>query len=120
MDQSFSGSCQRLDELTKFSVLCRLCDRLVSIRRPERRKEMLSRYINEYRQEIRRRNQACSVVDSDLEPETTYPLMRLLLPYFDSERPAYGIKENKLAKLYIQILGLNKDSADAKRLLHYK
>ncbi|XP_071488614.1 DNA ligase 4-like [Diadema antillarum] len=56
-------------------------------------------------------------------PTTTdnfYPAMRLLLPQLERERLAYGIKEFTLAKLYIEILGLAKESTDAKKLLNYR
>lgn len=49
-----------------------------------------------------------------------YPYLRLLLPWCDKDRGAYGIKESKLAKHYIKLLGLPNDSDDAKRLLNYK
>ncbi|XP_077866902.1 DNA ligase 4-like, partial [Saccoglossus kowalevskii] len=52
--------------------------------------------------------------------DSFYPCMRLLLPQLERERLAYGIKEHTLAKLYIDILGLGKDSPDAKKLLNYK
>ncbi|XP_041473446.1 DNA ligase 4-like isoform X2 [Lytechinus variegatus] len=56
-------------------------------------------------------------------PKTTdnfYPAMRLLLPQLERERMAYGIKEHTLAKLYIDILGLAKESTDARKLLNYR
>ncbi|XP_072034969.1 DNA ligase 4-like [Amphiura filiformis] len=52
--------------------------------------------------------------------DSFYPIMRLLLPQLERERVAYGIKENTLAKLYIDILGLAKNSADAQKLLNYR
>ncbi|CAG8658863.1 19827_t:CDS:10, partial [Dentiscutata erythropus] len=49
-----------------------------------------------------------------------YPVMRLLIPHLDNERTSYGMKENVLAKTYINVLGLSKDSPHAERLLHWK
>ena len=46
--------------------------------------------------------------------------MRLLLPQLDRQRPAYGMKETALAKQYIDILNISKDSSDAHKLLHYR
>ena len=46
--------------------------------------------------------------------------MRLLLPQLDKSRPAYGMKETVLAKYYIDILNIAKDSVDAKKLLNYR
>ncbi|KAJ8019961.1 DNA ligase 4 [Holothuria leucospilota] len=52
--------------------------------------------------------------------DSFYPAMRLILPQLERERMAYGIKEHTLAKLYIEILGLAKESTDAKKLLNYR
>lgn len=46
--------------------------------------------------------------------------MRLLLPQLDRARPAYGMKEVALAKHYIDILNIAKESMDAQKLLHYR
>ncbi|XP_069022381.1 DNA ligase 4 [Embiotoca jacksoni] len=57
------------------------------------------------------------------EPKTTdsfYPAMRLTVPSFERERMAYGIKENMLAKLYIDVLGLPKNGPEAHKLLNYR
>lgn len=63
-----------------------------------------------------------SALHSDT-PKTTdsfYPAMRLLVPSFERERMAYGIKENMLAKLYIDVLGLPKNGPEANKLLNYR
>ena len=52
--------------------------------------------------------------------DTFFPAMRLLLPQVDGSRPAYGMKEVALAKNYIDILNIAKESADAQKLLHYR
>ncbi|KAJ8351482.1 hypothetical protein SKAU_G00229580 [Synaphobranchus kaupii] len=57
------------------------------------------------------------------DPNTTdsfYPAMRLIVPSFERERMAYGIKENMLAKLYIDVLGLPKNGPEAHKLLNYR
>ena len=46
--------------------------------------------------------------------------MRLLLPHIDRSRPAYGLKEVALARHYIDILNIAKESTDAQKLLHYR
>ncbi|XP_028326722.1 DNA ligase 4 [Gouania willdenowi] len=56
-------------------------------------------------------------------PHTTdsfYPAMRLIVPQFERERMAYGIKESMLAKLYIDVLGLPKNGPEASKLLNYR
>ncbi|TDH65009.1 uncharacterized protein CCR75_000635 [Bremia lactucae] len=47
-----------------------------------------------------------------------YPLIRLVLPHLDRER-TYMLKEKKIAKLYIDILGLAPMSKDAQKLEHF-
>jgi len=51
--------------------------------------------------------------------QNLYPLMRILLPHLDI-RATYGMKEKKLAELYIKTLSLPKESRDANMLLKYK
>ena len=46
--------------------------------------------------------------------------MRLVIPQVDKSRAAYGLKETALAKQYIDILNIAKDSRDAKKLLNYR
>ncbi|XP_061693076.1 DNA ligase 4 [Syngnathoides biaculeatus] len=56
-------------------------------------------------------------------PKTTdsfYPAMRLIVPSFERERLAYGIKESMLAKLYIDVLCLPKNGPEANKLLNYR
>nr|XP_055036477.1 DNA ligase 4 [Misgurnus anguillicaudatus] len=52
--------------------------------------------------------------------DSFYPALRLIVPQFERERMAYGIKENMLAKLYIDVLGLPKNGSEANKLLHYR
>ncbi|KAI9908466.1 hypothetical protein PsorP6_004025 [Peronosclerospora sorghi] len=47
-----------------------------------------------------------------------YPLIRLVLPQLDRER-TYMLKEKKIAKIYVQVLGLAPISKDAQKLEHY-
>ena len=61
-----------------------------------------------------------SLSPSSLQTDTFLPAMRLLLPQVDSGRPAYGMKEVALAKNYIDILNIAKESTDAQKLLHYR
>ena len=55
-----------------------------------------------------------------LQTDSFYPAMRLLLPQLDRQRPAYGMKETALAKQYIDILSIAKESPDAQKLLNYR
>ncbi|EGZ28366.1 hypothetical protein PHYSODRAFT_284249 [Phytophthora sojae] len=47
-----------------------------------------------------------------------YPLVRLVLPQLDRER-TYMLKEKKIAKIYVQVLGLSPASKDAQKLEHF-
>lgn len=49
-----------------------------------------------------------------------FPLMRLILPHLDSERPQYKLKQRSLAKMYVQLLALNESSEAAQTLLNWK
>lgn len=51
---------------------------------------------------------------------TLYPILRLLLPDCERERSAYNLKEAKLGALLVKVLSLNKQSADAKKLLNFR
>uniref|UniRef100_K3WBD5 DNA ligase n=1 Tax=Globisporangium ultimum (strain ATCC 200006 / CBS 805.95 / DAOM BR144) TaxID=431595 RepID=K3WBD5_GLOUD len=47
-----------------------------------------------------------------------YPLLRLLLPQLDRER-TYNLKEKKIAKIYIDVLGMASESKDAQKIEHF-
>uniref|UniRef100_UPI00358EDA60 DNA ligase 4 isoform X2 n=1 Tax=Myxine glutinosa TaxID=7769 RepID=UPI00358EDA60 len=55
-----------------------------------------------------------------VEGDTFFPALRLVLPQQDRDRPAYGLKESALGKLYVNVLGLSADSKDGRRLLNYR
>jgi DNA ligase-4 len=54
--------------------------------------------------------------------ENLFPLMRLLLPQLDTEnnRHNYGLREAGLAEMYINALGLTKESESAQIIINYK
>ncbi|WVQ76196.1 hypothetical protein IAR50_005859 [Cryptococcus sp. DSM 104548] len=49
-----------------------------------------------------------------------YPLIRLLIPDKDRERPNYNLKEAALANAYIEALGIMKHSEPADSMIHWK
>ncbi|ODN88085.1 hypothetical protein L198_06844 [Cryptococcus wingfieldii CBS 7118] len=49
-----------------------------------------------------------------------YPLIRLLIPDKDRERPNYNLKEAALANAYIEALGLEKHSEAGDSMIHWK
>ncbi|TMW55054.1 hypothetical protein Poli38472_013816 [Pythium oligandrum] len=54
----------------------------------------------------------------ELQGGDIYPLMRLLLPQLDRER-TYNLKEKKIAKVYVDVLGMASESCDAQKLEHF-
>lgn len=54
------------------------------------------------------------------QTDTFFSVMRLLIPHVDKSRLAYGLKETALAKQYIDILNIARESRDAKKLLNYR
>lgn len=54
------------------------------------------------------------------EKTASYDVLRLILPKFDKARSSYGLKENALAKKYIESLCIAKNSVEGQRLLKFK
>lgn len=52
--------------------------------------------------------------------DDVYPVMRLILPSADNERPVYGLKEQTIGKRLKKLLGLSDNSPHAKTLLAWK
>ena len=48
------------------------------------------------------------------EDHNLFPLMRLILPHLDSQRPMYKVKEKQLAKMYVKMLGIPETSSETK------
>ncbi|XP_017292785.1 DNA ligase 4 isoform X2 [Kryptolebias marmoratus] len=95
-----------------------LCTTLEKIQRSKLRPEK-SKILRDFLESWRKFHSALHKDD----PKTTdsfYPAMRLIVPPFERERMAYGIKESMLAKLYIDVLGLPKNGPEAGRLLNYR
>ncbi|KAF2364451.1 DNA ligase ATP-dependent [Trinorchestia longiramus] len=97
-----------------WSDLCRLLDKIKSERR-DRKKELLQNFMQSYRNMLQKRRQLLPTAD-----DSFFPVLRVLLPALDKDRGAYGVKEKKLADLYIKILGISKTSTDAIKLLNYR
>lgn len=98
-----------------FAQLCGFLDRVQKKKGSDAKKQLFKEFLDKwtsFHKELHAKT-----------PKTTdnfYPTMRLLLPQLERERMAYGIKEHTLAKLYIDILGLAKESTDARKLLNYR
>ncbi|KAL1926334.1 hypothetical protein VTP01DRAFT_5855 [Rhizomucor pusillus] len=86
-----------------FSNLCALMQSIADQRGTEPKKRRLDKYIYEWRKEY---------------GQDFYEAFRLLLPHLDKKR--YNMKETKLAKVYIDALGLGRNSAAAYDLTKFK
>ncbi|KAL1919805.1 uncharacterized protein VTP21DRAFT_1736 [Calcarisporiella thermophila] len=87
-----------------FSDLARLFELMSGMQGKIRKEAILHRYFTGWRRYF-----------GDI-----YPAMRLILSHIDRGRKMYKLEETKLAKLYVHVLGLGKDSEDAKNLIHWR
>ncbi|KAJ2930609.1 hypothetical protein H1R20_g6480, partial [Candolleomyces eurysporus] len=92
-------------ETAPFSVLACLLENLADEKKHERRRKLINTWFVHWRQE---------------KGDDLYPVLRLLLPQKDRERPVYGLKEKNLAKIFIKLIGLGMRDPDAVRLLNWK
>lgn len=101
-----------------FGDLCKLCDRISGKQDKSDKQGLLGKFVTYWREFHNKLHAGSGTqIASD---DSFFPAMRLLLPHLDRERPAYGIKEATLAKLYIDVLALGKDSPDGQKLLRYR
>ena len=106
-----------VDSRVKFSEVCGLLEKLQKKSSTDGKKEIFKDFLTKWRNVTG----GIDGTNSDHQNGASfYPVMRLLLPKLDLDRPAYGIKENTLARHYIDILGLGKDSPDAQKLLNFR
>ena len=83
-----------------FSSLCELYERVSHESALRTKRKLVSAFLSHYLDQY-------------------YPIMRLLLPKLDKER-TYGVKEASLAGLYMECLGIARDSEDGKRLIEWR
>ena len=88
-----------------FSSLCSTLEKIVS---SKSKNDKLATWLHFYK-------------ENSIRPDfNAYELIRLVLPRFDKARSSYGLKENALARKYIDSLCLAKGSNEAQRLIKYK
>ncbi|KAJ1554322.1 DNA ligase (ATP) [Nowakowskiella sp. JEL0078] len=90
--------------LAPFRDLCKVFDRIASREKSTQKKEFLASYFMNWRSS-----------GGDI-----FPALRLIIPELDKERTTYGLRESTLAKTYIEVIGIAKDSADAMSLMNFK
>ncbi|KAH7957147.1 hypothetical protein HPB52_015665 [Rhipicephalus sanguineus] len=114
-----TSACQTtVAQKVPFGDLCKLCDKISGKQDRVEKRKLLEKFITywrEFHDKLHAANGVLAATD-----DSFFPAMRLLLPHLDRDRPAYGIKEATLAKLYIEVLALGKDSPDAQKLLRYR
>ena len=90
-----------------FKALCEVLDRIASA---TGKKEQLQLVEN-----LWRRLRAVKA-----PPSEHHQILRLLMPQLDSKRATYGLKESKMARFYVELLGLSDHSPDAIRFKNWK
>ncbi|XP_037325990.2 DNA ligase 4 isoform X2 [Pungitius pungitius] len=95
-----------------------LCNTLEKIQKSKLRPEK-SKILGDFIESWRKFHSALHK-DNPKTNDSFYSAMRLIVPSFERDRMAYGIKENMLAKLYIDVLGLPKNGPEANKLLNYR
>jgi len=96
----------------EFNQVCQFLERLQKVKGSSLKKEELSKFFNKWRNLLKKENQ--------IEKENLFPVLRLIIPQSDNERPSYGIKEFTMARMYIELMGLSSTSSDAKSVLEYR
>lgn len=96
-----------------------LCNTLEKIQKSKLRPDK-SKILGDFIESWRKFHSALHKDNLATTSDSFYPAMRLIVPSFERERMAYGIKENMLAKLYIDVLGLPKNGPEANKLLNYR
>lgn len=71
----------------------------------EKKRQAVERFFGKWRKEV---------------GDDIYPVMRLMTPARDRDRAMYGLKEATIAKLFIKMIGIDKNSDDAYNLIHWK
>ena len=91
-----------------FSEFCNFCEKISTSS-----KKTKSDILDNFMQDLRKRK----IENPNFD---IHSVIRLMIPEVDRARGAYGIKEASLAKLYIRILCLPKESSDTSRLTTFR
>ncbi|VDP90488.1 unnamed protein product [Echinostoma caproni] len=106
----------RIADQIKFLTCCRLFEKLKSSPNAKSRRQILSRFLQLWE------NQYATLSPTDSHPAagraSFYPCLRLLIPEVDRARPAYGLREAALSRLYIKAFGIAPNGPVAQRLNH--
>ncbi|XP_063067666.1 DNA ligase 4 [Engraulis encrasicolus] len=118
MEGNSKGGPGAEDRVADHVPFIHLCSTLEKIQRAKTRPDKV-KYLKDFVDSWRKFHAALHKQESKTT-DSFYSAMRLIVPSFERERMAYGIKENMLAKLYIDVLGLPKAGSEANKLLNYR
>ncbi|GAA27477.2 DNA ligase 4, partial [Clonorchis sinensis] len=106
----------RIAKHVSFSTSCHLLDKLRGLKVAKAKKAVLARFI------LLWETQYFGLPGADTRAgagrASFYPLLRLMLPQFDRARPAYGLRETALSRLYIKAFGIASTGSVAQSLMH--
>lgn len=100
-----------VDKEIKFLDFCKVLDDVCSTPKHAFKYQKLQQFYKRYRKKC----EEIKIVDP-LADASFYPLLRLLLPQLERERPAYGLNKFGLRKILARIISLTKDSDGFKKL----
>ncbi|KRZ27329.1 DNA ligase 4 [Trichinella pseudospiralis] len=114
-------SCCSIESEIPFVDLCSIFQACASTRNQAEKRRILGKFFHCWRERFKSKYQNCvaSKNNSNSLEESFFPVLRLLVPKLDNARGPIGLKENMLAKKFIQIMAIDKNSPDAKALLGF-
>ncbi|XP_003381010.1 hypothetical protein Tsp_10985 [Trichinella spiralis] len=111
-------SCCSIESEIPFRDLCSIFQACASTRNQAEKRRILGKFFHCWRERFKRKYEH-SIANSNSSVESFFPILRLLVPKLDNARGPIGLKENMLAKKFIQIMAIDKNSPDAKALLGF-
>ncbi|KRX89088.1 MAP kinase-activated protein kinase 2 [Trichinella pseudospiralis] len=117
-------SCSSIESEIPFVDLCSIFQACASTRNQAEKRRILGKFFHCWRERFKSKYQNCVASknnnnNSNSLEESFFPVLRLLVPKLDNARGPIGLKENMLAKKFIQIMAIDKNSPDAKALLGF-
>ncbi|TGZ61632.1 hypothetical protein CRM22_007879 [Opisthorchis felineus] len=106
----------RIAKHVSFSTSCHLLDKLRGLKVAKAKKAVLARFILLW--ETQYFGLPGAETRAGAGRASFYPLLRLMLPQFDRARPAYGLRETALSRLYIKAFGIASTGPVAQSLMH--
>ncbi|CAH8560589.1 unnamed protein product [Dicrocoelium dendriticum] len=105
----------RMSQQVTFTTCCRLLEKLKSKPNTKSRCDVLHRFVQLWNSQYALL--PCADTRVGAGRASFYPLLRILMPLFDHARPAYGLREVMLGRLYIKAFGIAPKGPIAQRIL---